>query len=103
MITANIISGAAGVLLSLGFSYIPKFSEWYYSITKQWRGLVMVGFILLVSVAVWLLSCYVGYGYVQCSTDGAKVLGEAFVSALLLNQAAYQVTPESPAKAKSAG
>jgi hypothetical protein len=100
MITANIISGVAGILLSLGFSYIPSFSEWYYSITKQLRGLVMVGFMALVAVVVWLLSCYVGYGFVQCTTNGAKVLIEAFVSALLLNQATYQVTPESPTKSK---
>lgn len=97
--TADTIAAVAGVLLSLGMSYIPGLSTWYDALDTIRKRLVMAGLMLVVAVAVVALSCAQVYTWVTCDQAGVVGVVEAFLAALVANQAAYLLT-HKPAPAQ---
>ncbi len=95
--TAETLSLLAGAVLSLAFSYIPKLNTWFDGIAAEYKRLTMAGLTLLVAAAAYGLAC-AGLGEqfgiaVVCDQSGAIALIQAWVMALVANQAAYSVTP----------
>jgi len=90
----------AGILLSLAASFLPGFSDWYYGLPVEKRGLVMVGFGLLGAGGLYLTTCVLALFPLLfvCGWEGVKVCLIAFVLFVLSNQATYLVSPESPTK-----
>lgn len=89
------ISGAAGVMLSLGFSYLPGVKDRFDRLEPTARRLVMLALLAVVSVGVFALGC-LRPGWlpgVNCSEAGGWELGRIFVVAVIANQAAFEVSP----------
>ncbi len=90
------LSAIAGILLSVGCSYVPGVNAKFNSLEPTQKRLVMLGLLALASLGVFLLSCFNSglSPIVQCSREGAWGLARAFGLAVVANQAAYQVSPK---------
>lgn len=91
------LSAAAGILLSLGFSYLPGIKEKFAGLSPTNKRLVMLGMLALVALAVFALGCteLEWAGWVSCSEAGAWALARIFIAAVIANQAAFEVAPRS--------
>lgn len=97
--TATILSGVAGVILSLLFSYIPKLNTKFAAKTEEEKKLWMLGLLVLVAGAAFGLSC-TKYGLmigipVQCTDAGLIELGKVLAAAAIANQTAFALTPQT--------
>jgi hypothetical protein len=92
------LSAAAGVVLSLSFSYIPGLHERYACLTPTHKRLVMLGLLCGAALGATLLSCYgsrVGAPQaVECSQAGIWSLLKALLAAVIANQSAFAVSPK---------
>lgn len=96
MITSDILSGAAGVLLSLAFSFIPGLGQWLAVKDPVWKRLTVLIAVVLVAAGAFALSCANVQGLpfqVACSTAGAVGLVQAVVVCLIASQATNSITP----------
>jgi hypothetical protein len=97
------LSAAGGILLSLLFSYIPGLSDWYAAQTGTTKRLVMLATLLVLAASSLYLAC-LGYRQLggvnlpECSPDGLAALAQAFVTALVANQATYLISPQRQAR-----
>ena len=104
--TGEMLSAAGGILLSLLFSYIPGLSDWYAAQTGTTKRLVMLATLLVLAASSLYLAC-LGYAQVggvglpECSPDGLAALAQAFVTALVANQATYLISPGRPASQRN--
>jgi len=90
--TSDLLSSVAGIILSLAFSYLPGVSDWFSGLDGVHKRLIMAGLLLVVAVGAFGLGCANVLGTVECSRDGALGLASAYISALIANQSAYQIT-----------
>ena len=105
--SATILSTAAGALLSLLFSYVPGFKDWYARLGSEAKDggtrkrLVMLALLVLVALGSFGLGC-LGLGFAgaesaqppACEPGGMWQLVQALVSALMANQATYLISPK---------
>jgi choline-glycine betaine transporter len=91
--TADQLSATAGVVLSLGFSYVPGVNDWFESLKREHKQALMGALLVVVSAAVFGVSCsgVVDVG-IECSQDGAVGLAQTLIAALVANQSAYLIT-----------
>ena len=94
----EVLSAAAGVLLSLAFSYVPGLSGWFASLEGTHKRLVMLAALVLVSAGVFALSCTSSTSALleqppACTQNGLLGLLQSLLLALVANQAAYQISP----------
>lgn len=91
------VSALAGILLSLGFSYVPGASNWYQSLSGEVKRLFMLALCLLVVGVEFGLACgnlAQDFGIqVTCDRAGAVGLVQAFITAVIANQATYLISP----------
>lgn len=92
MLEDGSLPAIAGVLLSLGFTYIPGMSDWYEKLTAQQKSLLMLGLLLLACVVILGASCLGYSNEVACAQEDVKKLFLSFVTALVANQSTYLVT-----------
>ncbi len=94
--SAEELSAVAGVLLSVGCSYLPGVNAKFNNLEPTHKRLVMLGLLALASPGVFLLSCLDSglAPIVQCSTAGAWGLARAFGLAVAANQAAFSISPK---------
>ena len=90
--TSDLLSSVAGIILSLAFSYLPGVSDWFSGLDGVHKRLIMAGLLLVVAVGAFGLGCANILNTVECSRDGALGLASAYISALIANQSAYQIT-----------
>lgn len=88
---ANLLVGIAGILLSLGFGYVPGLSDWYNALDGVRKAQVMAALLLASAVGVFLAGCYSPWQSVTCDEAGFWGLIELLVTALVANQAAFQI------------
>lgn len=91
----NTISALAGVLLSLAITYIKPFKAWFDGLEYWPKRLVLALFLVIATALSIGLAClnvveYVDAGF-TCDTVGVTAAVSAFISALVANQAAYQI------------
>jgi hypothetical protein len=94
-INAEGLSALAGILLSLGFSYIPGVSQRFGELAPTQKRLVMLGLLLACALGVFGLSC-AQTGWLEapsCDQAGAWGLAKVFLAAVIANQAAFTVSP----------
>jgi len=95
----NVLIGAAAVLLSIAFNWLPKLKEWYTVQDGNKRRLIMLGALVLAIGAVFGAGC-TGFqipGVIYegtCDAAGAKALGQLFINAVAVNQIAFLVLPK---------
>jgi hypothetical protein len=100
--TAQMLAAAAGILLSLLFSYIPKLNTWYAAQSEEAKKLIMLGLLFVIAVGAFGLSCagvltdLFGIA-ITCDKAGAIGLIQAFVLAVIANQGVYAITPQTAA------
>lgn len=103
--TADGLALYAGVVLSLLFSYVPGLNTWFAGLESVYKRLIMLGLLLLTAGVVYGLAC-AGWAaslgiQLTCDQAGLMQLVQAFMLAMIANQAAYQITPET-AKVRAA-
>lgn len=103
-ISAEFLTAAGGVLLSLGFSYIPGLQARFDRLDGAHKRLVMLGLLALASLGVFGLAC-LQWGNVEntlqaldiqgvaCSQAGALGLARSFVLAVIANQVTFLISP----------
>jgi hypothetical protein len=98
------LSLASGALLSLLFAYVPGVKDWFAAKASTVKRLIMAAALLVVSVAVFALGCaglQIPGISIECSTQGAWLLVQVFLLALVANQSMYSITSASGKKAAS--
>jgi len=96
--TANELSALAGIVLSLAFSYIPKANTWFAALAAEYKRLIMLGVLLATALAVYGISCAGWFATgITCDQAGITALVQAFIAALVANQATYLITPQPSA------
>lgn len=93
-LTAAVLTGMAGALLSLVFSYVPGIRERFEVLTGTQKRGVMALFLLLTSVTVYGLSCFSPFVLVECSEAGVWDLLLVLGAALMANQSTFSMTPK---------
>ena len=94
-ISAEDISMAAGVLLSLGFSYLPGLKGKFAKLSATRKRLVMLALLVLVTCGVFGLSCLDAPLPGACDLDSAWELLRALLLAVIANQSAYSLSPRA--------
>lgn len=94
-ITAAGVGSAAGILLSLLFSYIPGLRTKYAALAEDWKKLIMLGAVVAVSAGIIALSCTGLVPLITCDKAGLLDFAYIFISALVANQAVYPITPKA--------
>lgn len=94
--TPQDLTAAAGILLSLAFSYLPGVKDRYDQLDGVAKRLAMLLALLCATLGAYALACWLPPltpAGVTCDSIGAISLGRAFVLAVIANQATYLVTP----------
>jgi hypothetical protein len=97
-LTPESISIAAGVVLSLLFSYLPGLSDWFYRQTDTIKRLVMLALLAAVTGGAFGLGCAGILKGVDCSQAGAVAIVWAFIQAMIANQATNAISPRTGAR-----
>jgi len=99
--TATQLATVASIILSLVFSYFPKLNTWYAALEPANKRLIMLGMVLLVSLASFGMSCWsVTAEWVPgltCDTNSGKSLIAAFIVAIVTNQGVFLISPKTKA------
>jgi len=93
----TMLNYGAGVLLSLGFDYIPSLNVWYAKQSSIVKRLIMIGLLLVVSFIIVAASCTGLYATVKCDEAGVALIFSAFIQAVIANQATFLITPKTKA------
>lgn len=102
----DLLSGIVGGLVSILFAIIPGLKEWYNRLSAEYKRLVMVGVLAVVSLALYGLSCAGALGkllpgvQLTCDSSGAWLLVRLFIEAVVVNQGTYSIFPFPSRKAK---
>lgn len=96
--TAVTLSIIAGTILSLLFSYTPGVESKFKKVTPTKKRLIMLGLLLISSVAVFSLGC-LGWGEnlgvsLTCDQPGALGLFSQFIVAVIANQSTFSISPK---------
>lgn len=95
---AETISAISGVILSLMFAYVPHIKDWFAGLDGTYKRLVMALVLLVAAGGSLLLSCWEILDLVSCDKVGIVALVQAYIAALVTNQATYSlaVRPSQP-------
>jgi hypothetical protein len=95
-VSSEMLVGIAGVVLSLLFSYIPGLRTWYAALITETKQLIMLGLLVLVTTAIFVLGCYgiLSTG-IACDKSGAIALVQMLIVGIVSNQAAYLISPQA--------
>ena len=88
---SDIISGLAGLLISLAASYLPGFAPWYHSLSILHKRLVMLGASAIGALLIAGAGCAGLYDH-PCTTAGLQELATAFGVVLVATQTTYLLT-----------
>lgn len=95
---AELFSALFGAGLSFLFKLIPGLDNWYQNqLNPNYKGLVMLGFSLLVPIAVFGASCAGLFDTVSCSSTVLPDMGRAWIYFVVANQGIFLMTPSSKA------
>lgn len=101
-VTPESLAAVAGIALSLLFSYAPGLADWYNALGTNPDGttdggtmkrLVMLGLLLLTTLAVFGLACGGVIAGVACTQAGFTTVFWMFVQAAIANQMTHMASP----------
>ena len=97
-ITAGWLATGAGVLLSLGFSYIPNLNTWYAALDSTRKRLLMAGLLAILAIGVYVLGCFSILSInVECTTGGMWSVVMIYIEAVIANQTTFLISPQTNA------
>ncbi len=94
----EILSAAAGVVISLLFKFVPRLNKWFAVKEKETQQSIMLGILFLVALAAFGLACanilndLFGVA-LTCDKSGGIVLARSLILAVVTNQSVYAITP----------
>jgi hypothetical protein len=94
-LTAGLISGFAGALLSLALNYFPGLNTWFAALESSKKSFIILVSLFIVSVLIALSSCADLWVVMSCDKGGFVKLAEAFLFALIANQSVYKIIPQT--------
>jgi len=95
-VTPEMLVGVSGVVLSLLFSYIPGLRVWFAGLVTETKQLIMLGLILVISSAVFVLGCNgILVTNLVCDKSGIVSFVYIVVTAIITNQATYAISPQT--------
>ena len=83
-----------GAVLSLVLSYVPGFANWFNPLEDTKKRLIMLGALVVITGAIFGLSCAGWSNSVTCDKPGAIGLITAFLFALMANQSTFAISPK---------
>lgn len=89
IITPELLAALAGAGLSLVFAYVPGVRDWFARLQPDQRRAVMGLAIIVAAIGALGASCVSLYNAVTCDKDGALILMQCVVSALVANQSVF--------------
>jgi hypothetical protein len=97
-LTPELLASVAGTIISLGFSYIPGLSTKFAALSAVVKSAIMAGLMVVVSVVIFVAGCngLIVTG-LECTTGGGWKLVSVILAAIIANQAAYQLSPQTRA------
>lgn len=97
LLTAVILSGIAGVIVSLVFSWFPVLNEKYGALPEGTKKLIMLGVMVLVAGVIFAFNCFGLFSgtipAVSCDQAGVEQYLIILATAAVANQTAYAFTP----------
>ena len=93
----TLLSGFAGILLSLVLSYVPGLNVKFAALSSEIKSLIVLISLFVVSLFVGLSSCFNLWVLIPCDKPGIMKLVEFFIVALIASQSLYQVSPMTQA------
>ena len=102
--SAETLAMAAGITLTLTFSYVPGLNTQYATLSPEYKRLIMLGLLILVSAGAIGLAC-AGLGEVfgvklTCDEVGVTQLAKALIAAIVANQGVYAISPRTKSTRK---
>lgn len=96
-LTPVLIATVIGAIVSLAASYLPGFRTWWAVLAAETKQAVMAVAMIVVGVVVYAAACTPGLGFpfVACPTGGVWSLLAIILSALMGNQSADRVSPDT--------
>ena len=100
---ATLFPYLAGIVLSLVFAYIPGVDSWYAALSGAIKRVVMLVLLAVVSVGYVALACtpfgaQFGVPAEACTQAGFVTVVQAFIAAVIANQATYLLATPSKSK-----
>jgi len=99
---AELLSGVAGVILPLLFSYLPGLNKRYEALSGDAKRLIMLGMLALVAGGMYALDCSgilikiaPNVAGICSATDGWVEVVKAFIFAMIANQSTYSISPKT--------
>lgn len=92
--SAELLAAIAGILLSVGFEYIPGLRERYNALDDTRQRLVMLVLLVLAAVGAFALSCTGWWSFVSCNQAGAVGLINTLIVAITTNQTTFLILPK---------
>jgi hypothetical protein len=92
--TAEELIAIAGAVLAVLFAYIPGFASWFNPLQAETKRLIMLGMLVVITAAVFGLSCANIWVSVTCDQKGAFGLVIALVTAIVANQGTFSILPK---------
>lgn len=91
--TPEAISAIAGIILALGFEYIPYLHGWYNAQDDNKQRLLMLAALFVTVAGALGLSCIHWLDVFTCDQPGLKEAIFSFVAALVTNQSTHRLLP----------
>lgn len=92
-ITPEILSMAAGIIVSVVLSYIPGLRPKWALLDPDYKRLILLIILALLSLGIVLLSCYGVIPFIVCDKGGLIKFLTIFGASVISSQAAYMVSP----------
>jgi len=96
-VSTEVLLAIAGMAVSFLASYIPGFNTWLAGLQKEYQQLVMLAILVIVSIVIVVASCTGLWAWIECTKAGVKDFVTAFVYAVIGNQAAFKLLPQTRA------
>jgi hypothetical protein len=97
--SAETLSMIAGVILSLTFSYVPGLSSMFASLSPEYKRLIILGLLVLISLGILGIACAgtieVFNLTITCDEAGIIDLVEVLMVAIIANQGVYAISPRT--------
>jgi hypothetical protein len=102
-LTPDLMAGAAGILLSLVFTFVPALNVWYAAKAPEAKSAIMIGSLVVVAALLAGSSCLNLWQFITCDKPGGMQLAEMLFAAIVGNQGIYGLTKNlAPASVKAA-
>lgn len=95
-LSAEVLAGFAGAIISIIFSYFPRLKDAFAALSTELKSGIMLGLLALTTAVITALDWFnvIDAGLTFDGQWVARVVF-IFISAVIANQAAYKVSPQT--------